>query len=269
MVRNGVAPQNIERPLGPFASLDLDKRSCRRNCYFYPRDSYPGRKPLNRMRVMVLVIAVVNLLSLSATGATIDRWLCGDSQTPSVQLQHDFKGQPESAPATFTIAGLTLNKSTFKDAEARFGPSTPASRSTDIDGFNECYKSARWPHDPTVLILMSGWEGESEELSAFMLKSDSSSQASKCVTSSLVRSDLATGNRLRLGLSQDDLQRILGHGRPGAEGFRRWFYSGEVPVPAADAKVAGTPFYYKDSGVTARFRDSKADCISVFQVESY
>jgi hypothetical protein len=35
------------------------------------------------------------------------------------------------------------------------------------------------------------------------------------------------------------------------------------------AKLSGTPSYYKDSGVTARFRDSKADCISVFQVESY
>jgi hypothetical protein len=221
------------------------------------------------MRVMALAIAVANLPSLSARGDTTARWLCGDSQATELQLQHDFKGQPESAPATFTIAELTLNKSTFKDAEAKFGPSTPASRSTDIDGFNECYKSARWPDDPTVLFLMAGYEGDSEELNAFMLKFDSSPEASKCVTSSLVRSDLATGNHLKLGLSQDDLQKILGHGRPGAEGFRRWFYSGEIPVPAADAKVAGTTFYYKDSGVTARFRDSKTDCISVFQVESY
>jgi len=224
---------------------------------------------LNRMRVVVLVITLVNLPSLSARGATIDRWLCGDSQTPSLQLEQDFKGQPECAPATFTIAGLTLNKSTFKDAEARFGPSTPASRSTDIDGFNECYKSARWPADPTVLILMAGWEGDSEELSAFMLKSDSSPEASKCVTSNLVRSDLATGNHLSLGLSQDDLQEILGHGRPGAEGFRRWYYSGEIPNDAAEAKRTGEKYYLKACGVTARFRDSKADCISVFQIESY
>ena len=62
-----------------------------------------------------------------------------------LQMQHDFKGQQESAPATFTIAGLTLNKSTSKDVEARFGPSTPASRSSYPDGFNECYKSAKWP----------------------------------------------------------------------------------------------------------------------------
>lgn len=220
------------------------------------------------MRVVVLAIALVNLPSHSARGATIDRWLCGDSQTPALQLEQDFKGQPESAPATFTIAGLTLNKSEFKDVEARFGPSTPASRSTDIDGFSECYKSARWPGDPTVLILMAGWEGDSEELSAFMLKSDSSPEASKCVTSSLVRTDLATGNHLRLGLSQNDIQNILGHGRPGAEGFRRWYYLGKLQLSPAEAKLAGTTFYDKYSGVTARFRDSKADCISVFQIES-
>ena len=220
------------------------------------------------MRVVVLAITLVNLPPLSARGATIDRWLCGDSQTPELQLQHDFKGQPESAPATFTIAGLTLNKSTFKDAETRFGPSTPASMSTD-DGFNECYKSARWPDDPTVLTLMAGYEGDSEELSAFMLKFDSSPEASKCVTSSLVSSDLATGNHLSLGLSLDEIQKILGHGRPGAEGFRRWFYSGEIPNDAAEAKRTGEKYYLKGSGVTARFRDSKADCISVFQVESY
>jgi hypothetical protein len=225
--------------------------------------------PLNRMRVVVLAIVLINLPSLSARAATTERWLCGDSQATELQLQHDFKGQPESAPATFTIAGLTLNKSTFKDVEARFGPSTPASRSSDPDGFNECYKSARWPADPTVLILMAGYEGDSEEINAFMLKSDSSPEASKCVTSSLVRSDTATGNHLSLGLSQDDIQKILGHGRPGAEGFRRWFYSGKLQLSADEAKLAGTTFYYKDSGVTARFRDSKADCISVFQVESY
>jgi hypothetical protein len=195
--------------------------------------------------------------------------LCGDSRETELQLQHDFKGQQESAPATFTIAGLTLNKSPVKDTEARFGPSTPASRSSDPDGFSECYKSARWPRDPTVLTLMAGYEGESEELNAFMLKSDSSPEAPKCVTSSLVRSDLATGNHLSLGLSQDDVQKILGYGRPGAEGFRRWFYSGEVPVSAAEARRSGNTYYLKDSGVTARFRDSKADCISVFQVESY
>jgi len=219
--------------------------------------------------VAVLAIALVNLPSLSAPGATTEQWLCGDSQAPELQLQHDFKGQPESAPATFTIAGLTLNKSLIKDAEARFGPSTQASRSSEPDAFYECYKSARWPGDSTVLTLIAGWEGESEELSGFVLKSDSSPEASKCVTSSLVRSDLATDNHLSLGLSQDDFQKILGRGRPGAEGFRRWFYSGKLQLSAAEAKLAGTTFYYKDSGVTARFRDSKADCISVFQFEAY
>src|ERR1700683_4021852 len=164
---------------------------------------------------------------------------------------------------------IDVEQEHVQDAEARFGASTPASMSTDIDVFSECYKSARWPGDPTVLILMAGWEGDSEELSVFMLKSDSSPEASKCVTSSLVRSDLATGNHLRLGLSPDDLQKILGHGRPGAEGFRRWFYSGEIPNDEATAKRTGEKYYLKASGVTARFRDSKADCISVFQVESY
>ena len=221
------------------------------------------------MRVIVLMIALVSLPSLSARGATAERWLCGDSRETELQLQRDFKGQHESAPATFTIAGLTLNKSLVKDAEARFGPSTPASRSSDADGFYECYKSAGWPGDPTVLTFTAGYARESDELNGFMLKSDSSPEAAKCVTSSLVRSDLATGNNLSLGLSQDDIQKILGHGRPGAEGIRRWFYSGEVPVSAAEAKRSGNTYYLKDSGVTARFRDSKADCICVFQYESY
>ena len=120
--------------------------------------------------------------------------------------------------------------------------------------------------DPTVLILISGYEGKSEEINAFVLKSDSSPEASKCVTSSLVRSDIATGNHLSLGLSQDDIQKILGDGRPGAEGFRRWFYSGKVQVSAAEARLAGNTYYLKDSGVTARFRHSKATAFLCFNL---
>jgi hypothetical protein len=120
-----------------------------------------------------------------------------------------------------------------------------------------------------VLIFATGEITGFKELTGFQLKFDSSADAAKCVTSSLVRSDLATGNSLSLGLSPAHMQKILGPGRPGAEGIRRWFYSGEIPNTAAEAKRSGYTYYLKDSGVTARFRNSKADCISVFQVESY
>ena len=108
-----------------------------------------------------------------------------------------------------------------------------------------------------------------KELTGFRLESDTSPGAGQCVTSSLVRRDLGTGNGLRLGLSRTDIQKILGPGRPGDNETRRWFYSGEIPNTAAEAKASGYTYYLKDSGVTARFRNSNADCISVFQVESY
>ncbi len=218
---------------------------------------------------MVLVTNLVNLPSLPAWGATTEQWLCGDFRETELQLQRDFKGQHESAPATFTIAGLTLNNSLLTDGEAKFGPPTQASSSHPHGGLDECYKSAKWPGDPTVVTFTTGEVTDFHELTGFRLESDSSPDAGKCVTSSLVRGDLGTGNGIRLGLSQTDMQKILGPGRPGAKGIRRWSYSGEIPVDAAEAKRTGEKYYLKDSGVTARFRDSKADCISVFQVESY
>jgi hypothetical protein len=226
-------------------------------------------KHLNAVTGMVLVITLINLPSLSALAATAEQWFCGDAPVTELQLRHDFKGQPESPAPTFTIAGLTLNKSLLTDAEAKFGPPTQASSAHPHGGLDECYKSAKWPGDPAVVTFTTGVVTGFNELTGFRLESDSSPGAGKCVTSSVVRGDLGTGNGLRLGLSQTDMQKILGPGRPGAEGIRRWSYSGEIPVDAAEAKRSGNTYYVKDSGVTARFRDSKADCISVFQVESY
>lgn len=188
------------------------------------------------------------------------------------QEQHDSKGQHEPAAATFTLAGLTLNKSLLTDAEAMFGPSTPAStspRTPDARILTECYKSAKWPGDPTVVTFITSELTGFNELTGFQLESDSSPEAAKCVTSSAVRSDLATGNGLRLGLSQTDMQKLLGPGSPGADGIRRWHYLGKIPVDAAEAKRTGNTYLDKYSGVNARFRNSKADCISVFLTESY
>jgi hypothetical protein len=86
---------------------------------------------MNRARVIVFVIILINLISLSAWGASVEQWTCSDTPVTERQLEYDFKGQGESAAATFTITGLTLNKSLLKDAEAMFGPSTPTNRSSD------------------------------------------------------------------------------------------------------------------------------------------
>jgi hypothetical protein len=226
-------------------------------------------KHLKAVAEMVLVLSLGNLPVLSAWGDTDEQWVCGDSLISERQIQREFKGQPESPALTFTIAGLTLNKSLIRDAEAKFGPPTQASSSHPDGGLDECYKSAKWPDDPSVVTLTTGVTTDFHELTGFRLESDSSPGAGKCVTSSLVSSDLGTGNGLRLGLSQTDVQKILGPGRPGARRTRRWFYSGEIPNDAAEAKRTGETYYLKDSIVSARFRDSKADCISVWQVESY
>jgi hypothetical protein len=160
------------------------------------------------MRVIVLVIALVNLPSLSASAATAEQWFCGHAPATELQLQRDFKGQHEPAAATFTIAGLTLNKSLLTDAEARFGPPTQASSSHPHGGLDECYKSAKWPGDPTVVTFTTGVVTGFKELTGLRLESDSSPDAGKCVTSSFVRDDLGTGNNLRLGVSQFDIQKI-------------------------------------------------------------
>ncbi len=219
---------------------------------------------------MMLVIILVNIPSLSAWGATDELWTCGDTRVSEREFEREvIKGQHEPAAAIFTIAGLTVNKSLLTDAEAMFGPSTPASTSHPTEALGECYKSAQWPGDPTVVTFGTSVMTDFKELTGFELESDSSPEAARCVTSSAVRSDLATGNGLRLGLSQTDMQKILGPGSPGAKGIRRWHYLGEIPNDAAEAKRSGQPYYFKYSGVTARFRDSKADCISVFLIKSY
>jgi hypothetical protein len=225
---------------------------------------------VNRIAAIALISSLVSLASSpSAWGATDKQWNCGDAFVSERQLDRDFKGQPESPAATFTIAGLTLNKSFLSDAEAKFGSPTRSSSSHPLGGIDECYKSAKWPNDPTVVTYTTGVVTDFHELTGFLLESDSSAGVSECVTSSLVRSDLATGNGLRLGMSRADMQKILGTGRPGANGTWRWFYSGVISVGTGEDKLSENNSYVRDSGVTARFRDSKADCISVFLTESY
>jgi hypothetical protein len=153
--------------------------------------------------------------------------------------------------------------------EGRFGLSTPASTFSDHGAVSECYKSTKWPSDPTVVTFTAGSAGGFTDLTGFELKYDSTAEAEKCVTSSLVVADLGTASGLRLGLAQTEMQKILGPGKPSADEIRRWFYEGEVPVSAAEAKRTGHSFYDEFSGVIARFRDSKADCISVFQTQTY
>lgn len=191
--------------------------------------------------------------------------LCGDAPQPD----RDAKGQPELPRGTFTISSLTMFKSHLTDTEARFGRSTSASRSYDDDGhgFGECYKSAKWPNDPTVLTFTTGIIADFDELIGFELKSDSSSSAAKCVTSVLVRNKLATSNGLHLGQSVSDMQKLLGPGKPGSDGIRRWLYEAEIPTDPMEAKRSGNDYFLRASGVIARFRDSKADCISVYMVE--
>lgn len=229
-------------------------------------------KHLNAAAGMVLMCTLVNLPFLSAWGATVEQWTCGDTRLSEREFEREIKGQDEPAAATFTLAGLTLNKRLITDAELRFGPSTYANtlpHTLEPRVLGECYKSAKWPCDPTVVTFITSELNDFDELSGFQLESDSSPEAAKCVTSSAVRSDLATGNGLRLGLSQTDMQKLLGLGSAGANGIRRWHYLGEIPNDAAEAKRTGEPYYFKLSGVTARFRDSKADCISVGLTESY
>ena len=219
--------------------------------------------------MIVLVVILVNFPSHSVAHDLSESGVCGDPPMLTRDLEREFKGRHESEAAIFAIEGLTLNKSRLSDVEAKFGPSTPASTFSDHDGISKCYKSPKWPDDPTIVTFIAGAAGGYKDLTGFELKSDSSAAAENCVTSSLIRDDLRTASGLRLGLSQPDAQRILGLGRPGADGIKRWFYTGEVPNTVAEAKRSGYTYYLKYSGVIARFRDSKADCISVFRVESY
>jgi hypothetical protein len=224
--------------------------------------------PISRGALVSLVLTI--LLSIASTSFARDMSELG-SCDDETQPDREAKGRPELPPATFTIDGLTMSKSHVTDAEAKFGPSTKASRAYDENGhgMGVCYRSSKWPADPIVLTFTTGTIAGFDELIGFELRFDKSANAAGCVTSDLVRSDLETSNGLRLGMSQSDMQKILGPAIEGPNGFARWLHEGTWPTDPVERKRSGNDYYLTASGVIARFRDSKSECISAYVVESY
>ncbi len=113
--------------------------------------------------------------------------------------------------AALTILGVTLDENTFSDVRSSLGSSSEilkASHPHDADSI--CYSSA--PDRKVRLIFSSGGpEDPTDKLTSFTLVSDGASKNNgHCSTSNKLTGKVRTLNGLGLGLSQAEVESILG-----------------------------------------------------------
>jgi hypothetical protein len=154
------------------------------------------------MRFLVAAVAV----SVLAVSANI--W---PSQTTAQETPECRQNGPAKVRLTeddTTILGLTVGGS-MKDVQAKLGQAKPFGRNSI------CFVS---PSDGTVLTFSTGWPGGFENVTGFELWSHEAKfpNVAKCTRSTLVSRDLSTKSGIRLGLTAEQLARLVGVKLAGA-----------------------------------------------------
>jgi hypothetical protein len=112
--------------------------------------------------------------------------------------------------ANLTIAGLTLGKNTLADA-TKLGSGKAVRCAKDEEAPKEvCYVPTE--SDGPKLVLQAGFSGGWKEIDGFKLIGRESNEACyrQCTRSESVSSDITTGGGLRLGLSTQQIRKLLG-----------------------------------------------------------
>ena len=185
----------------------------------------------------------------------------------------------EFPPATFTILGIPLGKTQFTRAVAKLGAARTIQRGDAATGREQlCYVSQG--NGEKVHLVIE--QGELESVFYLFVGGPDWYGSDRCVQSTLVRRDVATGVGLRLGQSPAEVIAILG--KPTKLAPSQMIYSFSVkkrtsPQDLADARRRNPEMsekqiqddfgaYYLGAFVLAKFEAGKLTYLAVSKGES-
>ncbi len=122
------------------------------------------------------------------------------------------QSQPSRSPAgDLRIMGFALGKTTLADVQATLGESTVLKCSDEEEASNEvCYVSPA--NDQTKIVFEAGFSGGWKELDGYKVIAGSVDQRCyrQCPTAAQLTGEVMTDGGLRLGLTRDQLIKLLG-----------------------------------------------------------
>lgn len=222
-----------------------------------------------------LVRAILFLFLLLLTGITAspqtrreDEQYCSENSAKRVGI----------AKTDATILGLTIGRSSLQDVQARLGHSriTRVSKDEESD-VSVCYVS---PTDGTVVAFYSGAMGAWKDITWFALWSSEAAfpHSSRCTPSKEVSRNVSTASGLRLGLTEQKLERIVG--KPTKHGRTSMKYEYLCRSKMTDDQIKGfktannwdvtsDPYFDRMSWIEVHYMKSAASRIEVGEIESY
>jgi hypothetical protein len=171
-----------------------------------------------------------------------------------------------------TILGGMIGVS-MKDVQAKLGQATPFLPTSN----SICFVS---PTDGTVLTFSTGPFGGFENITGFELWSRESKfpNVAKCTRSTLVSRDLSTKSGIRLGLSAEQLAKLVGapsSGQTELSQYEMWCRQRMTDDDIRAFKnvnnwdVSADPYFDVGSFVQAHFINARVSRIKIAQTKSY
>jgi hypothetical protein len=165
-------------------------------------------KSLNRLRRTLYGLAVVINFCILATSSEA--------------------GRKTIDAESLKVLGFVLGKDEVEDVEAKLGKAR-ASHGPDHDMTQRCYQSKNADH---TVLAFEDWSGT---LSGFRIYRSARSNT-VCTATAAVTPEIATASGLKLGLSRDDVLRILG--QPTEASANRLVYKSESKRPMTEEEVS-------------------------------
>jgi hypothetical protein len=187
-------------------------------------------------------------------------------------------GKLELADEDLTILGLTIGRASLKDVETKLGLARSIQAHGDATASRTiCYVS---PADGTVLEFGAGPMGGFTDVTEFEIWSREAKfpNASACRPSTLVHRGISTKSGIRLGLTLDELNKIVGKNPKARDSVAQYELLCRRKMTPEEIKafktrnnwdVSASPYFDMVSTVEAHFAGSGASRIMIYKGESY
>lgn len=221
---------------------------------------------------------------LSATYVNAEK-NTGCAATLTTFSQSSCSPEPEHKipdESNFKLLGFTLLKSSYKDIRAKLGQAKGFQTEQGEEApLYICYKSNN-RRDGTIVVFETGAMGGWEKIVAFRLISDKTSfrWRNKCKKTPFVSKNIQTRSGIKLGITQKQLEKILGNKPSMIIGSNISFTylakqkmtNDEInkisEIFGQDA-VKEDPYFDISSSIKANFAASQLTSVEISKIESY
>jgi len=238
---------------------------------------------MRRLTALIIAILIAPMLLAQDSGPTVrlaDRSDWWSILNENFYWPIDKPENEELSTDNFEIAGLKLEHDpAFHSIRGKFGRAVAATRGDARTGRQQiCYVSEHTPH---VHLIFE--EGELNLAFYLFEEGQSWNGQALCTESSQVTAALLTKSGLGLGMSQADVEKVLG--KPDIARENRLVYQREVDKRTPDNKLAelrtehpemsekdfhdNYGSYEVELYIEARFTDGKLTYLAVSKAESY